>query len=127
MWRSRQYDKQTMWRFDEWLGTYEMSSSPFQRSRMAVALLTQSINLAWRLNAISTRQKELVTVSLKQQRATTTMTLWLGTMLPAVLQVAGKEEVTRADARFIGMLMLLAWMQPSNERDKAIRQFLATL
>ncbi len=124
IWKTRQRDKQTTLDFDDWLSKYEATNSPFTRSGMAVAFLQQSIHFAWTMGAINSKQKEIITSTLKQQRATTTMMMWLGSALPAVIRVVGKEEVANTPARGVGMLMLLAWMSPDSDRENVIRQFL---
>lgn len=125
VWNSRHRDKQTTLDFDEWISKYEAATSPTRQSGMAVALLNQSIHLAWTMGAINSKQKEAVTANLKGQRATTTMLMWLGSALPVVTRVVGKADVANTPARAVGMLMLLAWMSPDSERENVIRQFLS--
>ncbi len=124
LWRSRQYDKQTTHAFDSWHAKYEKASSPGQASRMAVAFLSQSIHLALSAGAINRKQRDAVTATLKQMRATTAMTMWLGSSLPNVLRVIPPEEVSNTPARAVGMLMLLAWMSPKGEEENSVRAFL---
>lgn len=123
-WRTRQRDKQTTLDFGQWMSKYEATKSPSTQSGMAVALLNQSIHLAWTMGAINGMQKEIITANFKQQRATTIMLTWLGSALPVVIRVVGKEDVDHTPARAVGMLMLLAWMSPDSERDAVIRRFL---
>ncbi|OZA27220.1 MAG: hypothetical protein B7X93_09375 [Hydrogenophilales bacterium 17-61-9] len=123
-WKSLQYDKQTTYDFDVWIHSYETTSSPFKRSGMAVAFLSQSIHFAWAMGAINSKQREIITRHLKSQRATTSLTMLLGTGLPAVIRVVGQNEVSDTPARAIGMLMLLAWMSPDNDPESAVRQHL---
>lgn len=124
VWKARQRDKQTTLDFDHWISKYEATTSPSTKSGMAVALLNQSIHLAWTMGAINGKQKEIITANLKQQRATTTMIMWLGSALPVVIRVVGKEDVANTPARAVGMLMLLAWMSTDSEREAVIRRFL---
>jgi hypothetical protein len=121
-WKSRQYDKQTTLDFDAWVQAYESAASPLKRSRMAVAFLSQSIHFAWTMSAINSKQRESITKVLKGQRATTTVMMWTGSALPAVIRAAG--DVSNTPARAVGMLMLLAWMSPDNGGENAVRQYL---
>lgn len=123
-WRARQYDKQALLDFDSWVAKYENASSPLQASRMAVAFLSQSIHFAWERGAINSQQRDAVTAVLKQMRATTVITMWLGSSLPSVLRVVPTEEVSRTPARAVGILMLVAWMSPKGGEENAIRAFL---
>lgn len=124
IWKTRQRDKQTNLDFDQWILKYEATTSPITQSGMAVALLNQSIHLAWTMGAINSKQKEVITANLKQQRATTTMMMWLGSALPVIIRIVGKNEVANTPARAVGVLMLLAWMTPAADRENVIRQFL---
>lgn len=125
VWRARQYDKFTTLDFDAWLSKYDAASNPLQRSRMAVAFLSQSIHMAWSMGAINSKQRDAVTEILKSQPATTTMIVWLGKALPAVARVVSQADVCNTPARTVGMFMLLAWMSPDDEQENAIRQFLS--
>lgn len=124
LWKVRQTDKQTMLDFDAWVHQYETAPSPLKRSRMAVAFLNQSIHYAWKMDAINSKQRAIITSTLKQQQASTTLMTWLGSALPAVERAVGSNDVANTPARAIGMLMLLAWMAPDNERENAVRRFL---
>lgn len=119
-WKSRQYDKQTTLDFDVWVQAYEATSSPFKRSRMAAAFLSQSVDFAWKMSAINSKQRDAVTGVLKGQRATTTVTMWLGSALPAVIRAVGEKDVANTPARAVGMRMLLVWMSPDNGQGNAI-------
>lgn len=121
-WKSRQYDKQTTLDFDAWVQAYESASSPLKRSRMAVAFLSQSVHFAWTMSAINSQQRESITEVLKGQSATTTVMMWTGSALPAVIRAAG--DVSSTPARAVGMLMLLAWMSPDHGGESAVRQYL---
>jgi hypothetical protein len=124
LWKSRQADKQTMLDFDAWVHRYETASSAFKRSRMAIAFLNQSIHYAREMGAINSKQQAIIISTLKQQQASTTLTIWFGSALPAVERAVGFNDVANTPARAIGMLMLLAWMAPATERENAVRQFL---
>lgn len=123
-WRARQYDKQTLLDFDSWVSKYENAASPLQASRMAVALLSQSIHFAWERGAINSKQRDSVTAALKQMRATTVITMWLGSSLPSVLRVIPHEKICSTPARGVGVFLLLAWMAPEGEAENAIHAFL---
>ena len=123
-WRARQYDKQTLLDFDSWISRYENAASPLQASRMAVAFLSQSIHFAWDRGAINSKERDAVTAALKQMRATTVITMWLGSSLPSVLRVIPQEKISNTPARAVGMFMLLAWMSPEGKGEDAIYAFL---
>lgn len=123
LWRSRHYDKQTTLDFDVWLANYEAVSNPLQQSRMAVAFISQSIHMAWSSGIINSKQRDIVTATLKSQRATTTLMMWFGSALPAVIRAVGRDDLSNSPARMVGMLILLAWISPEAERENAVRQF----
>jgi hypothetical protein len=124
IWRVLQSDKETGLDFDVWVAKYESASSPFKASKMAVSFLSESIHSAWSVGAITSKEREAVTAVLKGLRATTTLTLWLGSMLPAVARAVGEEELPNIPANTVGMLMLLAWMAPAGQGEDAVRRFL---
>lgn len=123
VWRTRKYDHLTNSDFDAWLALYATSSSPFEKSGMAVAFLQQSIHLAWSLGAINGKQKDLVTAHLKQREATATVMEWLESVLPYVARSVGEREIADTPARTVGMLMLIGWMAEDNP-EHAIRRFM---
>jgi hypothetical protein len=123
-WRSRRYDKQTTLDFDVWLAKYERASSPFQRSGMATAFLAQSIHLAWTAGAINSKERDIVTATLKKMHAPTVMTSWLGSAMPAVVRATSQAELFCMPARAAGKLFLLAWMSPDSNPEEAVRRFL---
>ena len=125
LWRSRKFDKLTTIDFDSWLEKYDSAATPLIRSGMAVAFLAQSVDFAWKMGAINSKQRDTISTILKKQGATTTMVMWCGSALPVVLRVLGKQEVSNTPARAIGMLMLLAWITPETEREDALRKFLS--
>lgn len=125
IWSSRQYDKLTTLDFDHWASKYHTSASPLSRRRTAVAFVAQSIDFAWKMGAINSREREAITGVLKKLNAPTALTLWFGKALPAVEGVVGPKQVAESPARMIGMLLLLAWMAPEGEREQAVRRFLA--
>lgn len=124
LWRVRQYDKETTLDFDTWLQMYETTDSPFKRSGMAVAFLNQSIHMAWTMGAINSKQREKITAILKAQGATMTMTIWLGSALPAAIRAVGEVNLSNTQARVVGVFLLLAWTSPVNMREKVIRSFI---
>lgn len=121
--KTRKNDRQTTLAFNEWLEIYTSTTSPIKQSGMAVAFLTQSIHIAKEQGAISSKQKKIVTATLKSQRATTTIVEWIDSVLPSVIRVLGKEEVDSAPARIVGMLLLLVWLSPEGKRETAVREF----
>lgn len=123
-WRARQYDNQTTLDFDSWVSKYDSASSPSQRSAMAISLMHQAIQFAWTVGAINSKQRDAITGILQNQRATTTMIQWMGTALPAVIEVIGEQKVANSPARVVGALMLISWMTEQDERESAIRNFL---
>jgi len=124
-WSSRKYDKQTLLDFDSWLYQYDNAQSPLARTRMAVAFLAQSLHFAWETGAINSKQKDQMSALLKKQGATTSVTAFMGSALPVVIRVAGDErDVANAQARFVGMLMLLAWFAQDGCAENSIRRFI---
>ena len=124
IWRGRQHDQETALDFDSWVAKYESASSPLQASQMAVAFLSQSVQDAWSRGAINSKERETVTSVLRKSPATNTLTLWFGSMLPAVTRAVGEEELPNIPAHTVGMLMLLAWMAPAGQGEDAVRRFL---
>lgn len=124
LWRSRKFDKLTTIDFDSWLEKYESAATPLVRSGMAVAFIAQSVDFAWKMGAINSKQKDATSAILKKQGATTTMVMWYGSALPVVVRVLGEQEVSNTPARVVGMLMLLAWITPEAERQDTLRKFL---
>lgn len=91
---------------------------------MAISLMHQAIQFAWTVGAINSKQREAITGILQNQRATTTMIQWMGTALPAVIDVIGEQKVANSPARVVGALMLISWMTEQDERESAIKNFL---
>ncbi len=123
LWKNRQYDKETILDFDTWLHRYDTTDSASKRTGMAIAFLHQSIHIAWTMGAINSKQREKLTDILKAQGATTSMTMWLGSVLPVAIRVVGERDLADLPARVVGMLLLLGWMSETNEREDVIRNF----
>jgi hypothetical protein len=122
-WSSRQYDKLTTLDFDHWVAKYHALTNPGSRSRSATAFVAQSIDFAWKMGAINSKDRESITRTLKKINTTTIVTMWFGQALPAVENAVGSKQVAESQARMVGMMMLLAWMAPERERENAVRQF----
>lgn len=124
IYRTKKYDRLTTIDFDVWLSKYQTASSSMEKVGMEVALISQSVHMAWSLGAINSKERDAVTKIMHRQGASTTMLMWLGMALPAVNRVVGEREVSNFPARTVGAFMLLAWMAPKGQGEESIRAFL---
>lgn len=124
LWRSRQYDKQTLLPYEVWLHRYWSADTPLVRSRMAVAFLTQSLHAALAMGVINQAQMSIIKTAVKRQGASNAVLSWTSTLQPSVAQAVGERELSYLAARLVGSLMVVALLAPDHGREEAIRRCL---
>jgi len=124
LWAARKRDQLTRLSFDVWRGWFDSAHSPLSRGQLAASFLAQSLHFAVQSGVVHGRNKRAIAEALKVGGATNTVQMLLGRPLHAVSRVVDAAEINRGEARFVGSLLILAWLTPEGRGEQAVREFL---
>lgn len=97
--------------FPVWLSTYIHESNSLNKATMAKSFMTQSLNLATEMGAISREDSKMLLEKMKNEDPGAYIQMmdeWIESTLPTLTEVAGEELLDASQARLIGALMIVS-------------------